>query len=588
MALLVNNTNGINADYVAKTTVAGGYNLQSNHTLACRIRWTGTTSIEMYNMFWSANANQSGQYMTRQAGDTANLIFGRRYNTIFTTNDSASYGSGSYSGTSAWHHYAQTYDGTNIRTYVDGVLANTTASTASRVSSTTSTNLGIAVAGTCVMADAAFFARAFSADEILRLAGGRLANLMGKGDCFGFYPFHYDSRLKDYSGLGNDLSDVAGTGTAPAADNEGVPAVWTPSRVRMVYVPATVVDLGAGLMATRSGGAAALTKAASLTGAGATRSAGLAAMTKAALLIGTSATRSAGSATDTKAASVIGTSLTRSAGSATESKAFSLTGSGATRSAGLSTASWGASLIGACGTRSAGAATDTKAAAYIGSSLTRSAGTAAQSRTFALTGSSATRSAGQADLSRTHSVIGTMATRSAGAALEAKLAALVGLGNTISRGNADIDTGGLDGLMTTRSAGHADLTVVASITGTGATRSAGAATVSSPSAISGTGATRSAGAATTAKVGSLMASAATRSMQVGTFSITASETASSLTRSGGSATLTVTKSLVGTSETISGGRARFDTGDNGLVGKDDGGAARMRRMIRTTGRRRGR
>ena len=235
MALLINNTNGASADYVGKTNIAGNPNIRAAHTIACRMRWTGTTNLTQYNVGFGANADQSGTYLNRTTSDGASNFFGRRYNSTLTTADSAVM-TGAYSGTSAWHHYAVSYDATNIRSYLDGVLQTTTASATTRTSSTTTCNFFWALGGTYVMADVAFFGRTLTADEILFLAAGRLAPVLSKGDCFGFFPCHADNRFEDYSGFGNDASDFAGTGTAPAADNEGVPVGWARTSGR-IFVP---------------------------------------------------------------------------------------------------------------------------------------------------------------------------------------------------------------------------------------------------------------------------------------------------------------------------------------------------------------
>lgn len=245
MSLLVSNTNGASADYVGKTNIVGNPNIRAAHTICARMRWTGTTNILQYNVGFGANADQSGTYLNRTTSDGASDFYGRRYNSTLSASDNAVM-SGAYSGTSAWHHYAITYDATNIRSYLDGVLKTTTASATTRTSNTSTCNFFWALAGTYMMADVAFFARALTADELLLLAAGRLAPVLSKGDCFGFFPCHFDSRLKDYSGVGNDASDFAGTGSAPAADNEGVPLGWIPTRTSRLIIPNPYVLFSSG------------------------------------------------------------------------------------------------------------------------------------------------------------------------------------------------------------------------------------------------------------------------------------------------------------------------------------------------------
>lgn len=304
-------------------TTASGDTLSRNDTTI------GGTTSRSFSLWWRKTASSDnalfeinygggtwGTYISTFAGDA--------YIGDYSDVGSADYTLSPYV-VNTWYHTAYTYDGTNVRVYLNGALVATAAWNSSGAPSGTNWNFGQSNAE---LQDICIYDAVLSADEIFRLYAERLprrtANLLA------YYPFWAGAnRTLDYSGQGRTLTE-AGTPTDGAGNP---PAKYAGTQPRLIRVTATTVNLiGSG--ATRSAGSAAGSKAVPLVGAGANKSAGSATGSKAASLAATGTTRSAGAAARSSAHSLVGSGLTRAAGAAAGTKAAAISGSGETVAAG--------------------------------------------------------------------------------------------------------------------------------------------------------------------------------------------------------------------------------------------------------------
>lgn len=240
MSVLVNNTNGTSSAFLANVAIAGGTNLRANHTITGRFRFTTLGTTDEFGVTWTDPANLAGSYMGRQAGETAGRwSMYRSSSSAVTVEECPTTG---YVADGVWRHFAMTYDGTNIRSYIDGVLSNTVASIVTRPTSVTTTALSVAYGGRYVMADVMLFNRVLTANELIRLSKQRTPGGVAQGgDLLCWYPLFADDPTLDYSGNGNTLSSQAGSGAAPAANNEDAGVPWAQSRRRIILPQALVL-----------------------------------------------------------------------------------------------------------------------------------------------------------------------------------------------------------------------------------------------------------------------------------------------------------------------------------------------------------
>lgn len=212
-------------------TATGAPNLASGtYTIACRVRWdtTNTTQDHFAVALAVSTVDGSGFYIQRVGSETSTQISAYRTNTAGTTIQEAIIAS-AYGSTTAWHHVCATYDGTTIRTYLDGVASGTIASATGTCTNATAGYMQLCGPATGTFADACFFKRALSAAEVLALSDQRFPMLLAHGDCFGWYPMLGDTLTvagTDFSNSGNNAAIVnSGTGN-PAITNVPVPAAW--------------------------------------------------------------------------------------------------------------------------------------------------------------------------------------------------------------------------------------------------------------------------------------------------------------------------------------------------------------------------
>ncbi|HKZ83794.1 MAG TPA: LamG-like jellyroll fold domain-containing protein [Anaerolineae bacterium] len=381
MSILINNLNGVDAPGYSSTALAAGApNIRSGtYTLAMRCRFnSNSTSNDRISMGLVDSASIAGAYIGRFAGGSASWN-GIRYDGLFGAQEADAAG---YNTTTQWQHYALTYDGTNIRAYRDGALIATTASATTTCPDTANVNTLIAWCGQSVLADVAYFNRVLNAEEITRLARDRGAGqLISGGNCFGFYPEFFDSFATDYSGRGNHTSLVAGTGTNPAADNEGVPVGWLRTRSRL-YVPlGTVVAITADGL-TQTTGTASVTSSASVAATGLTQVTGAAALGVAAGIVATGLTQTTGTAAVSSTGSTVAAGLTQVSGEAAVTAAASIVAAGLTQTTGTAAVSTSASgALDASGlTQATGLATLQASLPVVAPGLTQVTGAASVSR----------------------------------------------------------------------------------------------------------------------------------------------------------------------------------------------------------------
>lgn len=236
-------------------SVLGSLNLNTgDYTLAWRVRWnTAVTTNDQTGPAIYITSNNRGLWFQRRSGDPGTTIICYRFNGTATFNTANI--TGAYGSTTAWVHLCATYDGTTLRTYVDGVANGTVASARSTIATGNMDSIGIGGPMTGDTADIMLFARALSAAEVNQLAKKRIPSFArGGGDLLGWWPTFDPSSLAnaglDYSPTGNDCTLQASGANNPSASHAAVPIAFQQTQPRMIYVGATVLDAtAAGLTA---------------------------------------------------------------------------------------------------------------------------------------------------------------------------------------------------------------------------------------------------------------------------------------------------------------------------------------------------
>lgn len=404
---------------------------QANITMACWVRWAVTTTTgENYTMGYVANGTVAGTFLGRVDGtvnNTATETICFRENNSQTQLDFARL-TASYGSTTAWVHTCMTYDGTTLRTYVNGVATGSIASAPNRVASTVTTcTIGLAP-GQNEMTDAVYFARALTAAEVLVLSKLRYSPMsLAQGDCFGYYPLFSGTSAStggvtgtvgiDHSGCGNDLSlssagstGVSSTGSPPILRGPNRPIYILPNPPTIITPSSTVTTgsatVGFSLAETAAGstittGAAAVALALAEAASSSTVTTGAATVGKGFAQTGTSSTITTGAATATATTLIPSSSSTRTFGTADTSGTFPISPSSSTLTTGAATVAQSVPMAASSSTRTTGAATASASVAESASSSTLTFGTAAFSTTFLGQGSGLTVTFGTADVSTT-------------------------------------------------------------------------------------------------------------------------------------------------------------------------------------------
>lgn len=267
--------------------------------MAFRVKWaTAATNVDMYGPTMSVAANGRGIFIERRSGDASTVVIAYRYSgSTFSTVANAT---GAYGSTANWVHICVTYDGTTIRTYVDGVASGTAASASTFMAAGANDEMSLCGPLNGEVADVCFFSRALSAAEVLQLSAIRQPASLARGDCLGWYPAIETSSLTnagiDYSGSGNHCTLQNSGSNNPAVGSVSVPKAWGgPSAWQALRIaPVTLAIDGAG--SSQTTGAAAVTSSASLTATGTTQCTGTATMTASAAIVASASTQTTGAA----------------------------------------------------------------------------------------------------------------------------------------------------------------------------------------------------------------------------------------------------------------------------------------------------
>ena len=205
-----------------------------------------------------------------------------------------------------WKHGALTYDNTTLTGYVDGASVGTATGLGGSRGNWQDLQIG---PGVGELQDAFFYERAISADEVVAKYRGRTPK--NPQNLRHWLPLHTGSnRLVDYSGNALNFSN---SGTP--VDGTTVPPVgWGAGRTRLILPQGSVINLVGGA-ASKTSGAATITKDAALSGAALSKTAGSGAITVTKAESGAALSKTSGAATMTvtKALTGAGTNRTRGA-----------------------------------------------------------------------------------------------------------------------------------------------------------------------------------------------------------------------------------------------------------------------------------
>jgi hypothetical protein len=442
--------------------------------MACRVRWgiSGTTTDMILMSLSESTSGGGGFYIQRRNGDAATVIICYRYNGVATFNTANC--TGAYGSTSAWVHICCTYDGTTIRTYVDGVASGTVASVTTTCPNLAANAITITGPLTGDTSDAIMFSRALTAAEVNQLAKSRLP-INRRSDVIGWWPMFDPTSLAnagiDYTPVGNHCTLQNTGANNPAASNVAVPVGFQSARPRMIYV-GNVVNVATAAGLTNTSGGATAGQTVDKTAAGLTQTSGLATPGVITLAVGN--TQTSGSAAEQLAKALTAAGLTNTSGAAVEAFSMALVAAGLTQTSGAATPG--------LDTRAAGLTQTTGAAAPgVGTSaagLAQTTGAAAAGQAAALTAAGLTQTKGDAlpglsthadGLTQTSAV----ATGSANGAFAGTVA---GLTQTKGDALANLDT---RATATTQTSGAAVAVLVYSATAAGLSQTSGNAAVSS-------------------------------------------------------------------------------------------------------------
>lgn len=426
--------------------------------------------------------------------------------------------------TNVWHHYAVTWDGANIRIFLDGVFLSSRGSVISAAGNWTSlfvgggTTLGGPAQGVDgSMQDPVFYSAACSDAEIAQLYSerrpARRANLIA------YYPLDPGTaqRLRDYSGNGNDLT-AAGT----PADGATFPrAGWGTGSpvIRRVLKAFSAASTGT----TNSVGVAAVTGAANIDPVnGLVQTIGVAAVTGAAGIAGSSATQVIGSVVVASTSTLVASGVSQSSATvASMPSTATLVPTGTVSAIGVTSFALVMTPAGVAATTGVVALASSSSAAAVGSvAITGTANVAIGVAGPNSTGTTSTT--GIAAVTSSAAIAAVGVSQSAGSAAVPSSASIAATGTVQSTGAA---TSGLFVAGTSATTGAAALTAAAPAAASGSVSTIGAAVVTSTASIAATGVVQNTGTSTSKVSLSVSGTSATtgvatvtRSAGLGTYS----------------------------------------------------------------------
>lgn len=461
-----------------------------NNTLSC---WVNFTALSQQSELVEINDSVGGGFASLIEYDPA-------FGIVFMQRDSAGTGPSTIStivptptiGT--WYHLALTWDGTNMRGYVNGVLDSTTPGSLGSRGNWAFLQIGPAQAH---IQDAHFFTAALSGDEILGLYKSRLSPR--RNNLLVHSPLRTTGTylLLDESGNGNSWS-LSGT---PAVSTVAPPqAGWGTNEQRTLnnsaadFATSSTINITADGL-TQTTGAADVGRNVAITAAGLTQTSGAAAL---------------GAFYERPAAG-----LTQTTGAAAVGRFVAITATGLTQTNGAAALSVNYAQTAAGLTQTTGAADVGRSVAITAAGLTQTNGAADVAKS--ITANGLTQCTGAVDVALGYVITAAGLTQCNGAAITSVPLAAAGL---------------------TQTTGAATLAVNYAITAAGLTRTNGAAAAGSFAPADGAGLTRTAGAATVLTDYSQQAAGLTQTNGTAAVSITYAITASGLTIVNGFALVT--------------------------------------------------
>lgn len=342
MTVLCNNSAGLGGGpYLGRipaSTITGTASLQGSWTLACRARWNGTnTTTDQYLVTVSNSSNARGYYLQRVNGAASTTVTARRYNGSVSVNDATM--TGAYGSTTAWNHLCMTYDGSTIRTYLNGAAGGTIASTNTFIPSGNADSISVAGNSIAESCDVVIFTRALTAAEVLRLARGRFP--VDRRNLIGWWPQFSNATLSncglDYSGNGNHCTLQASGSGNPASANASI--AWPYVGNNRIILPQQVVYSATADGLTNASGAATQGIDYALTAGGLVQVTGSGAAAQRAELIASGLVQASGAAQSGLSRTLTAAGLVEASGAGTSGQAFGVSASGLTQVTGAAAAS---------------------------------------------------------------------------------------------------------------------------------------------------------------------------------------------------------------------------------------------------------
>lgn len=308
----------------------------SGDTLSRNDTTIGGTTSRTVSLWWRKTTSSDNAFFEINfGGGTWGVGFSTFAGDAFIGDFNGSGGSADYSFTfvvGQWYHTVYTYDGTNIRVYLNGALVQNVAWSSVGAPAGTNWNFG---QSNVELQDIAIYNAALSAEEAAQLYAVRRPRRTN--NLLAYYPFFAGAnRTIDYTGNGRSLTS-AGTPTDGA---DSAPAGWGGGEPRVTVPLVGLVQLvGSGGIQVAGSATVAVQK--DLGGSGGVQSAGAGTITAQRDLVGSGGVVTAGSGTVTAQKDIAGSGGVQSAGSATATVTKALGGSGGIQTSGFATLTGG-------------------------------------------------------------------------------------------------------------------------------------------------------------------------------------------------------------------------------------------------------